>query len=120
MKARNLILTLGLTALTLSGPVLAGDKAALRQALHADASESIRAAGSEMRAEALAGFRLENLNGTSGIFSFRRPELLLVNSLILAAESDAEGSDEAGTNGEKAPEAEESILGGLVVYSGNR
>lgn len=120
MKARNLILSLGITALALSGPVLAGDTQELRQALHADAGESIRTAGSEMLSEALSGFGLESLTGERGIPGIQRPELPARDTVIRLAESDTDAADYADTSTETATEVEESFLGGLVVYSGNR
>jgi hypothetical protein len=118
MKTHTLILSIALASLAvLGGPALAEDEQTLRQDLKADARHNLRVAGSDMLTQALASLRDENRSDSEAT---RRPELPARGSLILVAEAAAEIGPRQGASLETAPVLEESILGGLVVYSGNR
>lgn len=118
MKTRTLILSIALASLAAwGGPAMADDKPTLRQALKADASDSLRSAGNDLLTQALAAIRVENRIG-AGVT--QRPERPLRESLILVADAGFEATEADNAGHETRPVREESILGGLVVYSGNR
>jgi hypothetical protein len=118
MKTRTLILSIALASLAAwGGPAMADDKPTLRQALKADASDSLRSAGNDMLTQALTAIRGEIHFGASAT---QRPERPLRGTLILVADVGLEATEEGDAGHETTPAREESILGGLVVYSGNR
>jgi len=118
MKTRTLILSISLASFAiLGGPVVAEDTQTLRQALKAEARDTLRVAGKDMLSQSLASFHEENLLSAKAA---KRPELPACESLILVAEAAAEASSVQDASREPAPVMEQSVLGGLVVYSGNR